>query len=214
MKILPALAPLAGAILLFSAPLNAQQFDPEHRHSIEISTGVPPFQAWMFNSHYSPELIESGLRTTVVFCPSLNLSYTYALSEYWDLNILVNACTAIERNTRYLVKEYTYDTPNGPQTGYMADTDSDPLWSELEYPGAWYTPMVDFRWKWLRRDGFRLYSSIGLSCFVMANFQLVLPLPYFTPIGINFGSGHFYGVAELNFSNASTGLLAGVGYRF
>ena len=74
--------------------------------------------------------------------------------------------------------------------------------------------MVDFRWKWLRRENMRLYSSLGIGCIMMDNFNFVSPYPYLTPIGISFGNGEIYGLAELNFSNAATFLLIGAGIRF
>jgi hypothetical protein len=183
------LALIPFVALLTNAPVHAQPFDPKHRHSIELSTGVPPAQVLLLGSSSSAKVM-GGYSEKKLFTPSLNIAYTYAMNERWDFNVIVNACGAILRRE--------YDTGT----------------SKVAYSGTWYTPTVDFRWKWLRRDNFRLYSSFGLSCFVMGNFSIVLPLPYLTPVGINFGSGKLYGIAEFNVSTAATGLLAGIGYRF
>lgn len=202
------------AALLVCTSSFAQQFDPDHRHSIEISTGIPPLQTSVFGSSVSVRM-ERGFKEERVFCPSFNIAYTYALSEKWDLNVIVNGCGAYVRRDYYPGHTVT-DTPeNGYEyTRTEYDYNADPESSSIDYSGTMYTPMVDFRWKWLRRDNMRLYSSFGVGCLVLGNFGLFIPTPYLTPVGINFGSGHLYGLAELNLSCASTGLIAGVGYRF
>lgn len=192
----------------------AQQFDPEHRHSIEISTGVPPLQVGVFGSSLSARM-GRGYTEDDLFYPTINIAYTYAMSEKWDLNVIVNACGAIIRNNYYPSTTVTTTTPDGQEHIYKEyDFKAEPTSTKVYYSGTMYTPMVNFRWKWLRRDKMRLYSSFGLGCLVLGNFGLFIPTPYLTPIGINFGAGHFYGLAEMNISCASTGLLAGVGYRF
>lgn len=200
--------------LLACTIANAQQFDPEHRHSIEVSTGIPPLQSSVFGSSISVRM-ERGFSEDRVFIPTFNIAYTYAMSERWDLNVIVNGCGAYIRRSYYPYTLITETTEDGYQYSYKQfDTKADPESTETVYSGTMYTPMVDFRWKWLRRDNMRLYSSFGLGCLVLGNFGLFIPTPYLTPVGINFGAGHFYGLAEFNLSCASTGLLAGVGYRF
>lgn len=166
-------------IVLFSCCLSvqAQHFDPEHRHSLELSTGFLPVQT-------SSEYLARGGILSVPYetikevitgkslIPNFNIAYNFVLSEYWDLNAIVNLSKTI------------------------------------------VTPMVDLRWKWLRRENMRLYSSLGIGCIMMDNFNFVSPYPYLTPIGISFGKGEIYGLAELNFSNAATFLLIGAGIRF
>ena len=203
------------AVLLVSVTSYAQHFDPDHRHSIEISTGVPPVQSLLFGSN-SYARMNGGFKDTRLFLPSVNVAYTYAMNERWDFNVVINACSAIFRRDYYPMKdtEIIDDEGNVVASKQLADFNGEVQSSKIVYPGEMYTPMIDFRWKWLRRDNWRLYSSFGLGCLVVGNFSLFIPTPYLTPVGVNFGSGHFYGLAELNISCASTGLLAGVGYRF
>lgn len=204
------------AALLLSEPAKAQHFDPEHRHSIEISTGVPPIQSLLLGgSSYSVQMTR-GFKDTRLFIPSINIGYTYAMNERWDFNVIINACGAIMRRDNYPMKEIQEydDEGNLFWTREEADFSADVVSSSIKYSGTMYTPMIDFRWKWLRRDNWRLYSSFGLGCLVIGNFSLFIPTPYLTPIGINFGKGHFYGLAEMNISCASTGLMFGAGYRF
>ena len=202
------------AALLVCVSSFAQQFDPEHRHSIEVSTGIPPLQTSVFGSSISVRM-ERGFSEDRIFCPSFNIAYTYAMSERWDLNVIVNGCGAYVRRSYYPYTLVTETTDDGYQYSYKQfDFKADPESTEVAYSGTMYTPMVNFRWKWLRRDKMRLYSSFGLGCLVLGNFGLFIPTPYLTPVGVNFGAGHIYGIAELNLSCASTGLLAGVGYRF
>lgn len=202
------------AVLLVCSSSYAQHFDPEHRHSIEISTGIPPLQTSLFGSSISKR-IEHGFKEDRVFCPTFNIAYTYAMNERWDFNVIINGCGAYVRRYYYPHTVITETTPDGysyERNEY--DYKSDPISSETKYSGTMYTPMVDFRWKWLRRDNLKLYTSFGLGCLVLGNFGLFIPTPYLTPVGINIGAGHIYGLAELNISCASTGLIAGVGYRF
>ena len=206
---------LLSAVLL-SSPAKAQPFDPEHRHSIEISTGVPPVQSLVLSTSSHSVQISRGFKDTRLFIPTFNLAYTYSMNEKWDLNVVINGSGAFYRRDQYPMKEVEYRDAEGNLLNRNNEPDykAGILSSRTLYSGTMYTPMVDFRWKWMIRDNFRLYSSFGLSCVVLGNFGLFIPLPYLTPIGINFGKGHFYGLAEVNASSASTGLLTGAGYRF
>lgn len=202
------------AALLVCASAYAQHFDPAHRHSVEVSTGVPPLQTSVFGSSLSARM-GRGFTEDKIFCPTFNIAYTFAMGERWDLNVIVNGCGAFVRRSYYPYTTVTGVTDDGYEYSYKEfNFKADPESTETTYSGTMYTPMVAFRWKWLRRDNMRLYSSFGLGCLVLGNFGLFIPTPYLTPVGINFGAGHFYGLAELNLSCASTGLLAGVGYRF
>ena len=216
MKKLFELVVLPLAALLLSTPARAQHFDPEHRHSIEISTGVPPAQSLLLSTSNGYAQMTRGFKDTRLFIPSLNIGYTYAMNERWDFNVIINACGAIYRRDNYLMHEIEVKDDDGNLLDIQREIDYEAgiQSSSTQYSGTMYTPMVDFRWKWLRRDNWRLYSSFGLGCLVIGDFSLFIPTPYLTPIGINFGKGHFYGLAEMNISCASTGLMFGAGYRF
>ena len=66
------------------------------------------------------------------------------------------------------------------------------------------------RYKWLVRDKFSMYTSLGAG-FLIPWFRV--PCIYVAPVGIKFGKGNVYGIAELNFTPANMYGMAGVGIR-
>ena len=132
------------AALLLCMPASAQHFDPEHRHSIEISTGVPPVQSLLFGSN-SYARMNGGFKDTRLFLPSVNIAYTFAMGERWDLNVVINACSAIFRRDYYPMKdvEILDDKGNVAYTRQEADFKGEVQSSKIIYPGEMYTPMVE-----------------------------------------------------------------------
>ena len=216
-------------ILLFIAaccftaiPVSAQHFDPEHRHSLEISTGGAPLhgQSGMGIDRTIMMRINEGITADKLAIPSLNIGYTYSISELWDFNVVFNACAGIYRMSKYPVS-----VPKGGELpgGGVAERDTYDFRSEPE--SVWiegipnFSLSGDFRIKWYRSDALKLYSSLGLGGWLVqvtiGNLPLpFVPLPYVTPIGVNFGEGHLYGLAEVNISPAASILLVGAGWRF
>ena len=197
---------LIVALLVCFLPCRGQHFDPGHRHSIEISTGIPPLQTFLLSGGSVSYRMESGINESTNFRGCINIGYTFAINEKWDVNFVFDLCGQHYTRKQYPMVERTMED------GYLVrepDFKSDPT-DVKDGVRVWPSYMVDFRWKWYRTDSIRLYSSFGLSYL-----PFVWPIfPSITPIGINFGSGHFYGVAELNLSTAATLALVGAGYRF
>lgn len=196
------------ALAVCCLPAGAQHFDPEHRHSIELSTGIPPVHGFMLSGgNYT--LMYGGYKETTNFRPSINLGYTFTISEKWDFNFVLNAVGQLYTHTHYPKVDQT--VPDGSK--YMDyDTSKDPV--SVEHGSRWWVSYnFDFRWKWYRSDAVRLYTAFGLG--YVPGFPYYTPvLPYLAPIGINWGAKHFYGIAELNVSPAASIVLVGAGYRF
>ena len=196
------------SLLLFALmcmPLSAQHFDPEHRHAIEVSSGFPPIHTFLLSGGNSFHLMNAGIRDIDHLRIGINIGYTYTINEKWDFNFVFDLAQ------RYYTREYY------PEFDAVQITDDRSRYDFKAEPKAvkggvdlWPSYMADFRWKWYRSDSVRLYTSFGLSYLPMR-----WPIfPNLTPIGINFGGNHWYGVAEMNFSTAATFLLVGAGYRF
>ena len=146
----------------------------------------------------------TGLKETTNMRACINIGYTYAINEKWDFNVVVDIAQ------HYYSREYYPKKASSGEQDYPEfDWKAEPTEA---YSGVdlWPSYMFDFRWKWYRTDSIRLYSSFGLSYLPMR-----WPIfPNLTPIGINFGRNHFYGIAEMSLSTAATLLLVGAGYRF
>lgn len=200
------------ALLAIALQAYAQHFDPEHRHSIEISSGIPPIHCSLLGTHSGSIEMDPtyGYRENSLLYSVINIGYTYAISEKWDFNFVFNLSSRFYTYSNYpIVPAGTAHTSGQVYDYDLVDTRAEP---ESSGPGVdlWPSYMFDFRWKWYRSDAIRLYSSFGLSYLPMR-----WPIyPNFTPIGINFGRKHVYGIAEMSFSTAATLLLVGVGYRF
>ena len=197
------------ALLICALPCSGQHFDPEHRHSIEISSGIPPFHGFLLSAGSASYRMGAGIKTENIVRPSLNVGYTYTINEKWDFNCVLNAVAYFYKLYQYPSKEVT--TADGRVVNEYD-------WSvKPSYTGArskwWVSYNADFRWKWFCTDSSRFYTAFGLG--YVPGFPYFTPvLPYITPVGVNWGATHFYGLAELNVSPAATLLLIGAGYRF
>lgn len=205
--------PMIALCLLTSGALRAQQFDPAHRHAIEITTGPAPLRelvrsASSLDGQLGRDLYTKGQRGSQECHPSINIAYTCALNERWDLHLMANFST-----TFYTVKQYAIvgEGSLNPPVYPAIDEAAGPIDTWRANTGLSWAVMVDARWKWLRRDAFTLYSALGVGVSFGQPKQLS---PYVSPIGIRVGRKHVYGLAELNISSAATFALAGIGFRF
>ena len=192
------------AAALLCLPATAQHFDPEHRHAIEISTGIPPIHTFMLGSGTNYRIM-NGVSEQHKLRTCINIGYTYAINEKWDFNFIVDLAQDYYTQTFY--PKIQDESENNPYPKY--DKNGEPV-DVKNGVNLWPSYMFDFRWKWYRSDSVRLYSSFGLSYLP---FEWPI-FPNLTPIGINVGGNHFYGVAEMSLSTAATLLLVGAGYRF
>ena len=150
----------------------------------------------------------NGIRETTHLRSCINLGYTYAISEKWDFNFVVDAVSQFYTQEEF--RSIDLVNPDGSVAeGRKYDWNSEPV--SVKHSSRWWVSFnFDFRWKWYRSDAVRLYTAFGLG-YLPSQIPI---LPYIAPVGINFGANHFYGVAELNFSPAASIILLGAGYRF
>jgi len=192
-----------------SVPARAQHYDPAHAHSIEISSGIPGLQTFLLGQSLYQRMT-SGLKEETQWRQAINIGYTFSLSEKWDFNLLFNLSSQFYKKYQYPMTEVTYEDG---YTVSQPDFKADPKY-EGGHTRLWPSYMFDFRWKWVRTDSVRLYSALGIGYIPGLSLYEIPVVPYLTPVGINFGRNHIYGLAELNASPAATLLLVGVGYRF
>lgn len=203
---------LVTFFLLMPVASRAQHFDPAHRHSVEITSGPAPLRELQkdFTDRVRPglgrELALKGQSGSVIWQPSINISYTYSFNKHWDINLMVNFSTTFYNACQYAIVEEPGDT-HSPKV----DWESGPIDRWKANTGLSYALMVHARYRWLRTELLSLYSALGLG---VAKGVGPWPTPYISPIGINIGKNHFYGIAELNISSAATYGLLGVGFRF
>lgn len=87
---------LVTFFLLMPVASRAQHFDPAHRHSVEITSGPAPLRELQkdFTDRVRPglgrELALKGQSGSVIWQPSINISYTYSFNKHWDINLMVN----------------------------------------------------------------------------------------------------------------------------
>ena len=208
MKKLQILAAIISAFAV-SVPAAGQHFDPEHRHSIEISSGIPPIHTFLLGQGTYGRMF-SGVVEDTWMRAAVNVGYTFAISEKWDVNAVINLAGQMYKSKTYPDHEVTREDG---YTETLPDFNAEPI-ATGQGSRWWPAYMVDFRWKWYRSDSVRLYTAFGIGHLPGWSFNVVPVIPYLTPIGINFGKNHFYGIAELNASSAATLLLVGCGYRF
>ena len=200
------------SLTVLSIPARAQHFDPEHRHSIEVSTGIPPLHGFL-GLDATVLRFERGIDAKSLCKPTVNIGYTFCISEKWDFNTVFNTCTAVYSMSQYsmVVKEGELKPDGSVAKANEYDFRSEPESTWLEaYPS--FSLMADVRLKWYRSESVRLYSALGAG--VLPSAGDVIPTPYFTPVGINFGNNHLYGIAELTVSSAASLVLIGAGWRF
>lgn len=119
--------------------------------------------------------------------PNIGLGYTHAMNEKWDFNAYMGLATAsVYESSQVSVPDFRYSLSAG----------------------------IDFRFKWYHNERLKLYSSLGfgLNPDAIAD-GIPIPIPYFTPLGINFGRGSVYGIGELTVGPLATFWLVGIGIR-
>ena len=193
--------------MMIPCTLTAQHFDPKHIHSIEITSGCAPLRTTFKGdaSYLDTSWSDKGQNYSVLWWPSINLAYSLAVDELWDIHVIVNySCQRIR------VKQFKILEEGDPHP--VVDWKSAPIASWKQTIRSSFAVMADFRLKWFRRDWCTLYSALGIG-FPFVSMKPAIT-PYVTPIGFRAGGKHFYGLIELNLSSASTLGHAGIGYRF
>ena len=189
------------AALLICVSMNAQQHP--NQHAIEITTGYPSL---MFLAEYPSlnkqiEASRNGQKIKKYYQPGINVGYTFSWGKRWEVSALGNIHLTICDYLQY---------PEIPSSGSKKEYDktADPALADRTI-NVWGSISADVRFKWVVRESFSMYSALGLG----VAFAFPLPMPYIAPIGIKFGKGKVYGLAELNISAANTFGMAGIGIR-
>lgn len=178
----------------------------EKQHALEITTGYPSilFQLefpWM-NSRVEINDIGQDIGKEY-YQAGINVAYTYSRKKRWETSALVNV-----HLTMYDVMQYPMVSPgdetNLPQYDFYAEPTLD-----HRSTSVFGSLSVSFRYKWILREGFSMYSAIGAGLSI--GFPILMP--YIAPVGIKFGKGKIYGIVEANLSPATTFGMAGIGIR-
>ena len=200
---------LTIAAILLTASLSAQEApaakENNHRHALEFTTGYPGF-FMLFEYGLGVESL-SGQKADRHFQHGLNIGYTFSWGKRWELNTLINL---------HLTKYELYQYPE-LENSYGYDWDAEPTLTaqDADIYGA---VCAAVRFKWFVREGVSLYSALGVGfshdVFLSDhNLYIPFPLPYIAPIGVKFGKGRVYGIAEVNLSAANTFGMAGIGVK-
>lgn len=191
-----------AVILAVCISASAQE---KRQKAIEITTGYPSL---IFGLEYPwtqgrVDLLDKGQRVEEHFQPCLNIGYTFTKKKRWETTIILNLHLTISDYMQYPIAS-SGDEFNNPNYNFDAEPTLDHRKTELYGAAA-----IAFRYKWIAKESVNLYSAFGAGIYV----GFPVPLPYLAPLGIKFGKGKVYGLAELNVSPISTFGMAGIGIR-
>ena len=174
-----------------------------HQHAIEITTGYPSlvFQSEFAWINTRIEASRDGQKFKEYYQPGLNIGYTFSWGKRWELSALANV---------HLTIYDTFQYPEIPSTGSKKEYDktADPTRIDRTV-NVWGSISTAVRFKWIVRESFSMYSALGIG----TSFHFPFPIPYVAPVGIKFGKGKVYGLAEVNVSAANTFGMVGLGVR-
>ncbi|MBE6240267.1 MAG: hypothetical protein E7115_02050 [Bacteroidales bacterium] len=174
-----------------------------HQHAIEITTGYPSlvFQSEFAWINTRIEASRDGQKFKEYYQPGLNIGYTFSWGKRWELSALANVHLTIYDTLQY---------PEIPSTGSKKEYDktADPTRIDRTV-NVWGSISAAVRFKWIVRESFSMYSALGIG----TSFHFPFPIPYVAPVGIKFGKGKVYGLAEVNVSAANTFGMVGLGVR-
>ena len=190
----------------------------QHRHSLEISTGIP--YPMFTHSDAGPEpgsqeeleflsRWDNGLSLKKTMYPNLTVTYSFRFANNGEVSVFFN------------VHGYTYalrQHAKGYTPGMEWDYDVNKVTKVLErgYVNMAVVPGFLLKYYWHNRDYWKWYSGAGLGFFatgydVLSGLRVT---PEIILAGTHFGRNHVYGVAELVFGPTGLGPQLGLGYRF
>lgn len=199
MRKLLILIPLLAVCISASAQEKRQK-------AIEITTGYPSL---IFGSEYPwtqgvVDLSDKGQRVEEHFQPCLNIGYTFTKKKRWETTIILNLHLTVSDYMQYPKRPEEEVEIYHSRYYWDAEPVLDHRTTEL-----WGALAIAFRYKWIAKENINLYSAIGAGI----SLGFPVPLPYLAPLGVKFGKGKVYGLAELNVSPISTFGMAGIGIR-
>ena len=178
----------------------------EKEHAIEITHGYPSllFQLefpWL-NSRVEINDIGQSIGKEY-YQGGINVGYTYSWTKRWEVSALVNV-----HLTMYDIMQYPMVSPGDETHDAEYDFNAQPAFDHMN-TSVFGSLSCAFRYKWLVRESFSMYSAIGAGLSI----GFPIPMPYVAPVGIKFGKGKVYGIVEANVSPATTFGMAGIGIR-
>lgn len=190
------------AIMLAIGSASAQ----EKEHALEITTGYPSI---LFGLEFPwtnsrVEIMDEGKNISKEYYQAgINVGYTYSWRKRWELSTLVNV-----HLTMYDISQYPMVSPGDETHDAQYDFYAEPTFDHRS-TSVLGSLSLAFRYKWLIREGFCMYSALGAGLSI----GFPVPMPYIAPVGIKFGKGKVYGIVEANVSPATTFGMAGIGIR-
>ena len=181
----------------------------EKSYSIEIGTGIRPFQM-MINPVRAAQvrLAPKGqdVDTDGSFYPVVNL--TGVLRSGWKTEFTLSAGASWYHHRLIQYPSFgvdpngkpRYDLEHGERVGWM---DSIPAFSGT------------FQWRhlWNPSNAFLVYTALGAGVTV-SYFSSFFPLLSLTPVAFRYGGEHFYVYTELTLGPLASFVHGGLGWRF
>ena len=181
----------------------------EKSYSIEIGTGIRPFQM-MINPVRAAQarLAPKGqdVDTDGSFYPVVNL--TGVLRSGWKTEFTLSAGASWYHHRLIQYPSFgvdpngkpRYDLEHGERVGWM---DSIPAFSGT------------FQWRhlWNPSNAFLVYTALGAGVTV-SYFSSFFPLLSLTPVAFRYGGEHFYAYTELTLGPLASFVHGGLGWRF
>ncbi len=189
-----------------------------HRHSLEISTGIPYPMRIHSGVEPPPESPEAathsqmwlnGQSKTDTMYPNLTVMYSFRFVEAGEISVFCNI-----HGYTYAIRQHA----KGYTPGMNWDYDVHKVTKVLDrgYVNMAVVPGVILKYYWYNRDFWKWYSGVGIGFFAYGEDELFHRR--FSPeailAGTHFGRNHIYGVAEFVFGPTGIGPQLGLGYRF
>lgn len=194
---------------LFSGTAWGQEIPFEKSYSIEIGTGIRPFQMMINPLRAAQEKLApkgQDVDTDGSFYPVVNL--TGVLRSGWKTEFTLSAGASWYHHRLIQYPSFgmdpdgkpRYDLEHGERVGWM---DSIPAFSGT------------FQWRhlWNPSNAFLVYTALGAGVTV-SYFSSFFPLLSLTPVAFRYGGEHFYAYTELTLGPLASFVHGGLGWRF
>ena len=179
--------------------------------SLELGGGVPPLHMALVsqNLRYDEALADEGKEVDgQVGIPALSVSFVWQTTARWQFALTGGASWAHGR----IYQHETFGID--PQGKPRYDLNRKRAAGVKILPAGSLT--LQARCFWNPKWKVRLYSGFGFG-LALGAFDAkprILPAPSLTPVGAQFGTGHFYAFLENSYSPYALLGQAGLGWRF